>query len=263
MTGVARDILVLSYHAVSRTWPAALAVTPEQLDRQLRKILEHGYRSATVGTAVHRPTARRTFSMTFDDAFSSVYELAFPLMEHLGATGTVFVPTSYADSGRPISWKGMEHWVGTRHERELQPMSWAQLRELRDAGWEIGSHTVSHPRLSELDDERLAAELHESRARCQEALGGACDSLAYPYGDHDDRVVQAARAAGFKTGCTVPARLSERDPLRWPRIGVYRLDTPLTFGAKVSPSLRRLRSSSMWPPIARAILRARGRQSPG
>jgi peptidoglycan/xylan/chitin deacetylase (PgdA/CDA1 family) len=196
--------------------------------------------------------------VTFDDAFRSVHKLAFPLMERLGVTGTVFVPTAFADSGRPISITGMERWVATPHEDELQPMTWDELRELRNAGWEIGSHTVSHPHLTQLDDEGVVAELRESRARCEEALG-PCESLAYPYGDHDDRVVEAARDAGYTTGCTVPDQLNERDPLRWPRIGIYRVDTTLTFNAKVSPSLRHLRRSSVWPPVARAIRQARGR----
>ncbi|MGH2745420.1 MAG: hypothetical protein ACRDN8_23605, partial [Thermoleophilaceae bacterium] len=68
----------------------------------------------------------------------------------------------------------------------------------------------------------------------------------YPYGEHDERVVAAAASAGYTAGATLPARLHPSSPLRWPRIGVYRVDDLRRFRAKISPTLRSLRGSRAW-----------------
>jgi peptidoglycan/xylan/chitin deacetylase (PgdA/CDA1 family) len=126
-------------------------------------------------------------------------------------------------------------------------MSWDQLGELAEAGWEIGSHTRTHPHLTTLDDETLREELVRSREEVEQRLGRACPTLAYPYGDHDERVVQAAGAAGYTAAGTLPGRLPRPRPLAWPRVGVYRGDDERRFRLKVSRGMRRLRGSRLWP----------------
>jgi len=245
------DVLVLAYHAVSEDWPADLSVTPRRLERQLGELVRRGYRGATFHDAVHAPAGPRTVAVTFDDAYRSILELALPIMQRLGVPGTVFVPTDF--TGGLLQWPGIDHWIGSPHEHELSAMTVAQLQALIDAGWEIGSHTCSHPHLTQLTDAELGAELVQSRRRCEEMLARPCPTIAYPYGDHDDRVVAATDAAGYTAACTLPERFSRPTPLRYPRIGVYHEDDGARFRAKVSPLSRRLRSSAVWPPAARAL----------
>jgi peptidoglycan/xylan/chitin deacetylase (PgdA/CDA1 family) len=234
--------IVLCYHAVSESWSAPLSVTPHELERHIRLLIARGYRSETFTQAILAPPAARTVAVTFDDAYRSVFELAFPILSRCGLRGTVFVPTAFAGSGSPMAWPGIDHWLGGPHEADLLPMSWDQLRRLAEAGWEIGSHTRTHPRLTQLDDESVAHELADSRRECEEGLGRPCRSLAYPYGDHDQRVVQAAREAGYAAACTLPGRWHPPDPHCWPRIGVYYPDHGVRFRLKISPVLRRLRA---------------------
>jgi peptidoglycan/xylan/chitin deacetylase (PgdA/CDA1 family) len=235
------DVLVLAYHAVSESWPAALSVTPGQFERQLEILSRWGYQGATFSEAVLAPPASRTVAITFDDAYLSVYERARPLLARYGFPGTVFVPTAFAGRDSPMAWAGIDQWLDGGHRPELVPMDWDQLRSLEQLGWEIGSHTHTHPRLTELDDESLAEELLRSRNECEHELVGPCQSLAYPYGDHDARVVEAARHAGYLTACTLPARLHRPQPLRWPRVGVFHQDVPGRFRLKASPTVRRAR----------------------
>lgn len=255
------DVIVLCYHAVSDSWPSPLSVTPQRLESQLRLLVARGYRGATFPEAVLSPPAPKTVAVTFDDAYRSVLELAFPILARLGLPGTVFVPTAYAGRESAMAWPGIDHWLGGPHEQELVAMSWDQLSRLREEGWEIGSHTHSHPRLTALDDGALTRELARSRRECEQRLGVPCRSLAYPYGDHDERVVAAAGTAGYETACTLPARLHPPVPLRWPRIGVYAADHGLRFRLKLSPTLRRARASRGWDLLG--ALRNRPGQRPG
>jgi peptidoglycan/xylan/chitin deacetylase (PgdA/CDA1 family) len=163
----------------------------------------------------------------------------------------VFVATDFAGAD-PMAWPGIDRWLGGPYERELAGMSWDELGELAEAGWEIGSHTRSHPHLTQLDDAALVAELRESREACQERLGRLCRSLAYPYGDVDDRVVKAAREAGYEAAGTLPKRFIRPRPLEWPRVGVYHGDDARRFRLKVSPAVRLLRRSPLWAAADRA-----------
>jgi hypothetical protein len=87
----------------------------------------------------------------------------------------------------------------------------------------------------------LARELRASRAACERELGQECTSLAYPYGDVDHRVVEAAAAAGYAAGAALPARPTGQSALAWPRVGVYNIDSLRRFRLKVSPAVRSLR----------------------
>lgn len=249
------DVLVLCYHAVSERWPADLAVSPRQLHEQLAHLLGRGYAGATFTAAVTEPQARRTLAVTFDDAYASVIDLAFPVLERLGLPGTVYVPTAWAGSDRPMSWAGIDHWTGGPWENELRPLAWHQLRRLADAGWEVGSHTRTHPRLTQLDDARLTDELATSRRDCESAMGRSCRSIAYPYGDVDERVLAAARAAGYRAGAALPARAHRPEPLLWPRLGISREDSPARFRRQTSPLVRRLLASPAGPVAERSYQR--------
>jgi len=90
-------------------------------------------------------------------------------------------------------------------------MAIAQLQDLHRRGHEIGSHTVSHPLLSQMTDSELQDELEQSRSVLHKWLGEAPAGICYPNGDHDDRIVAAALRAGYRYGCT-----TERGVNRWP-----------------------------------------------
>jgi peptidoglycan/xylan/chitin deacetylase (PgdA/CDA1 family) len=141
-----------------------------------------------------------------------------------------------------MSWQGIEEWLDTPQAAELTCMSWEQLRKLREQGWEVGSHTCTHPHLTRLDDDALADELRLSRLMCEERLEAPCVSIAYPYGDVDARVADAARKAGYRLGATLPVGFHGPTPLRWPRVGMYGGDSELEFRLKTSRHVRSLRT---------------------
>jgi peptidoglycan/xylan/chitin deacetylase (PgdA/CDA1 family) len=103
------------------------------------------------------------------------------------------------------------------------PVSWDALREMSRAGIEIGAHTLTHPRLTRLADEELAAEISGSKQRIEAEIRRPVTSFCYPNGapaDYDDRVADAVRRAGFD--CAVVAHFDGRrgDRFRLRRLGV-------------------------------------------
>jgi len=193
------------------------------------------------------PPHARTLAITFDDAFLSVRELALPILSRLGLPATVFAPTAFMAHRQRLHWPGIEQWIGTASEPELQCMDWKDLRALVDHGWEIGSHTCTHPRLTEVDDDDAAAELQRSRRDCEEHLGCRCSAVAYPYGDVDDRIADAAVVAGYAAGAALASNLRGLGAHRRPRVGIYHRDGRWRFWLKVNGAVRRMRASPLWP----------------
>jgi peptidoglycan/xylan/chitin deacetylase (PgdA/CDA1 family) len=232
------DTLVLCYHAVSETWPADLSTTPVAIEGQLAALVDRGYRGVTFSEAIEAGAEKRV-AVTFDDAYRSVIELALPILDRLGLPGTVFVPTAHVDSEAPMAWAGIDRWLGGPHEQEMVCMSRKQLRDLDRHGWEIGAHTHTHPRLSQLAKTELPGELELPRRLLTEWLSKPCRSLAYPYGDFSPAVVAATRAAGYSSAATLAASVPTHDPLLWPRVGVYHGEAGWRFRLKVAPLARK------------------------
>jgi peptidoglycan/xylan/chitin deacetylase (PgdA/CDA1 family) len=246
--GTAADprLLVLCYHAVSRDWDCLLAVDPDELERQISTVLRRGYQPKTLAGAMSAPGSERTLVVTFDDAYRSVLTEGLPVLSRLEVPGTVFAPTDVVARGGlmtdaiPIP----AEWVGS--DKEMRCMDWEELRGLAGAGWEVGSHTCSHPNLAEVGRDAVAAELRRSRQACEEGMGQPCRSIAYPFGAWNEGVVEEAAAAGYEFGVTLGDRLlgplRGASALQIPRDGVYRSTKRWEYALAISPGLRRIRS---------------------
>ncbi|MBN1319770.1 MAG: polysaccharide deacetylase family protein [Thermoleophilia bacterium] len=179
---------VLMYHYVDEEPPPAgpyadgLTVRTPDFIRELEYLVVNGHRTVTLAEvylamAGVRELPAKPVALTFDDGGLDNYEVAFPLLKEYGFNATFFVITERI---------GMEG-----------QMDWDQLREMVAAGMSIQSHTVSHPGLPGLSDARLQSELVESRAIIAEGVGEPGYVLSYPSGAYDQRVIEAAKAAGY------------------------------------------------------------------
>ena len=196
-----RRSLVLCYHAVSPTWEHRLSIQPDLLLRQVRALSRFWN--------VHA---------TFDDAFRSAASV-FPALERLGVSAQIFVCTRYALVGAPLT---IPELAGDDPE-QLATMSWDELREHADRGVRVGSHAVSHPHLTRLTDAELGRELEESKREIEGELGRPCRDFAYPYGEHDERVRAAVRAAGYDRAYAL--RGHKGDAYALARVDLYRRHT--------------------------------------
>ena len=241
-----RDVLVLCYHAVSERWPSELAVSPDLLDEQITALERRGYRAATFTRAVTDPPWRRTLAITFDDAYRSTLDLAAPVLARHGAPGTVYAPTDWVGREEPMSWPGIEEWADGPHRDELLCLTWDGLGELAEQGWEVGSHTRSHPRLPQVVDD---ADARARAGRLARAAHGAARAAATrsPTRTATTTSGWSARRAPRATAPPAPSpgcRTRPR-PLSWPRVGVYPGNRPLFLRLKTS---RARCGRWRWPP---------------
>lgn len=143
----------------------------------------------------------------------------FPALELLGVPIQIFVCTSYARAGAPLT---ISELAGDDAE-QLATMDWTALLEHAHRGVAVGSHAVSHPHLTTLSDDELRRELGASKEEIEDRLGRPCFDLAYPYGEQDGRVRAAARSAGYRRAYALRGPTS--DPFATPRLDLYRRHT--------------------------------------
>jgi peptidoglycan/xylan/chitin deacetylase (PgdA/CDA1 family) len=234
--------LVLCYHAVSEGWDHLLSVGPAALERQVRNVLARRYRPATAEDVIFG--SGRLVHVTFDDAFQSVLN-ALPALERLQVPMTVFACPAYADSGSPLSVPELTD-EAEKHPDELATMSWEVMQNLASRGVEVGSHTTTHAHLIASTDYELVRELRESREHLEAKLNQKCRFLSYPYGEHDERVRSAARAAGYEAAFALPGRDRPIDRFALPRVGIWRKDGLLRATLKTSFTRRAIASIREW-----------------
>jgi peptidoglycan/xylan/chitin deacetylase (PgdA/CDA1 family) len=162
----------------------------------------------------------RSVRVSFDDAFRSA-STVFPALARMGLPLQIFVCTGFAGDGAPLT---IPEFAGDDRE-QLATMTWDDLRAHAAAGVAIGSHGVTHAHLTRLGDDELRSDLVQSKQQIEDELGSACTELAYPYGEHDERVRAAARAAGYDRAYGLRER--GRDPYALPRLDLYRRHGPV------------------------------------
>jgi peptidoglycan/xylan/chitin deacetylase (PgdA/CDA1 family) len=154
-------------------------------ESQLKYLSAHGYH--TITTAQLRQAILEGISLpprpiiiTFDDGNVDNFEFAYPLMQKYGFTGTAYIVANRLDSEGYLSKE--------------------QLQELAAAGWEIGSHSMTHLDLANATPQQLRREILESRLRLEDEIGVDVRSFAYPFGTFTKTLAQKIENYGYRTG---------------------------------------------------------------
>jgi peptidoglycan/xylan/chitin deacetylase (PgdA/CDA1 family) len=235
--------VMLAYHAVSDRWRSPLAVSQPAFAEQMAYFRRREYAAFTFAAAEdlrrNGTLPPKSLVISFDDAFASL-QLVLPLLDRYGWPATVFVVTDFATSGRPLEWHGLGGGADSEGERE--GLVWDQLRGLVERGWEIGSHTVSHPLLPMLSRCQVMDELARSRAQIAREIG-ECRTLAYPFGVANDEVAAIAETAGYHAACTLRGTQRRDEPMLRPRLRLDSTHRGFRLRPAASDMNRRLRRS--------------------
>jgi peptidoglycan/xylan/chitin deacetylase (PgdA/CDA1 family) len=221
---------IVYYHRIDDEMHRS-CVTPRAFREQMRSLREAGYRVVPLAElgrwlARQEEIAPRTVAISFDDGFADNYEHAFPVLAELDVPATVFVTVGML--GRRLDV--------LRDRPGLPALSWSQVREMLRGPVTIGSHTMTHRRLSTCTPGELENELVASRERIAAETGVPTELFCYPNGDLNGAVREAVRRAGYRLACsTRPGAVTlASDPLVLPRTFIARDDTLVDFHRKLA-----------------------------
>ncbi|MBD2721664.1 polysaccharide deacetylase family protein [Hymenobacter armeniacus] len=162
--------------------------------RKLTPITFADYLSFAAGERPLSEFPARPIVLTFDDGYTDNYTNLLPLMQQYGYRGVLYLLGDF--DVRYNQWD----LAADPTEPRSDIMDRAQKEAFVAAGWEIGAHTMSHPRLTTLPLPEAAQEIARSKAALETALHTSVVSFAYPYGDLNEPVKETVRAAGFALG---------------------------------------------------------------
>lgn len=241
--------VMLMYHAVTPgrhvpNWP--WAVSAARFEAQLDALQAGGWHTVTQSElAGDTRLPARTVAITFDDGYVDNLS-ACEALARRGMCATWFIVSGFI--GQTPEWTA----DGRPPQRLLDA---SELRDMLRAGMEIGAHSVSHRRLTELDDMTLEAEVADSRSTLEALLGTPVSSFAYPYGDWDERCAKAVQAAGYRSACTTRTGWAKRDddPYTLRRLTIFNTDTASTLIRKISLGSHEVASSTLLRQIGRNL----------
>jgi peptidoglycan/xylan/chitin deacetylase (PgdA/CDA1 family) len=238
--GCPYPFVVLTYHVVGKEEAELFSRQMDDIERLAEPV------SASLQGL---PNARtRRIAVTFDDAFRCIVDNAVPEVSKRNIPITIFVPMGYLGKN--------PRWIPDPNHEYLSEvvLTADELKCLPAERVSIGSHTVSHPDLSKLNDDALDEELKGSKHQLEELLGREVNLLAFPFGAYDARVLRHAQKAGFTRVFSNLPRLSRANGETYlvGRIGADPSDWPLEFRLKIRGAYRWL---SMAVSMKRRLLR--------
>lgn len=241
------QVTVLGYHRFEQPAKDPLAITPEDFRKQMQALKDAGITVIPMADFLawrkgEKEIPERSAVITIDDGYNCTYSIAWPILKEFGYPFTFYVYTNYISAGgRSIKWE--------------------QLEEMRDAGVDIGSHSVSHDNLVRPRrnagapyDAWLDQELAGSKKILEERLGIPMRTFAYPYGIHNDAVAARGLDAGYEALFTVVGKKLTAD-MPPGTLGRYVIqsDKPQTFSSAIQfgpGSIRPDGTGSAGPTIA-------------
>lgn len=241
------SVPILMYHSISHPSEKQrhpyfeTATSPTVFAEHIKFLKESGYRTITLAEAIQyiesgTPDSVAKVVITCDDGFKDFYTEAFPVLDRHQATATVFLPTSYIAEER-------------RQFKSWECMRWSEVRELRKAGIDFGSHTLTHQHLKCLKRSEIDTELRCSKERIENELGCSVESFSYPFAfpetDSAFKVMlkDLLKTLGYKNGVTtVVGTLGVGDDLYFmPRLPINSWDDLPLFRAKLAGAYNWLR----------------------
>lgn len=195
-----------------------LSISEEIFSQHLGYLKDDGYTTITFDSLNKFPDnalPQKPIILTFDDGYDDNYQ-AYKLLKKNGMLGTFYIISNYIDRAGHLTLE--------------------QVTEMSESGMEIGSHTMNHPDLSNISEEKLSSEIIESKARLEEIVKKPVESFCYPAGKYNLDVVKMVENAGYKTATTTKTGIASTKDSRFElqRLRIGHNDGLKTFINKLS-----------------------------
>ncbi len=195
-SGGFQTVPVLAYYSFSKNKPSKISITQDDFKAQMKYLKENGYHVITLDQLLsffdyQEQVPEKSVAITFDDGWISVYDIAFPILKKYGFPATIFIYTDFIGGGKAMSWK--------------------QIKELSEAGFDIQCQTKTHRNLTVLREKEsfreyfksLEMEISYPKKVIKKKLNKECEYLAYPYGKTNNLVIAMLKKHGYRAAFTV------------------------------------------------------------
>ena len=120
------------------------------------------------------------------------------------------------------------------HDKEKDRfLKWEEIRRMMNFNIDFGSHSLTHPHLTEIEDEKAWEEIYNSKVIIEEKTEKKIDFFCYPYGEFDERIISMVKKAGYKAAVVTVKGKVKKGKYTLPRIGIYGHNNFLIFRVKI------------------------------
>jgi len=197
------QVPVLMYHKVDTIAHSEWWVSTALFARQMDALKAYGYATISLKEYLRfrESPARmpeRPVIITFDDGYKNIFTEAAPVLKERGMSATLFITTGLI--GDNEQERRTNNWDRPDSQFRADHLIWPEIKALHEEGFEIASHTVSHPPLDRLPASEIRKELVASRETLEECLGERVEIFSYPYGRGADkqRIHNFLAEAGYR-----------------------------------------------------------------
>jgi peptidoglycan/xylan/chitin deacetylase (PgdA/CDA1 family) len=173
--GLVTAPIIFYHHVVQGDPPNIYCVSTDAFTEQMDYLQSNGYTVIPISLLVTAikvgaDLPDRPIVISFDDGNADIYDNAFPIMQKYGFTGTLYLVVNYLDQDTFLSTD--------------------QVVEMQNAGWEIGSHSMSHPDLAGMQND-ISYQVVNSKKYLAKTFNAPIDTFAYPFGETDPDISSA------------------------------------------------------------------------
>jgi peptidoglycan/xylan/chitin deacetylase (PgdA/CDA1 family) len=201
---------ILAYHRITEG-DSALCVSPSVFSWQMEYLKKKGLNAGTLSEYISKNV---DICLTFDDGWEDNFTNGFPIIKRLKFNFTIFLI---------LGKIGSAGYVG-----------WDMIKQMVKHNIEIGSHTISHPKLTQIPIEDAKKEIFQSRSILEEKLNIPIKYFCYPSGDYNENISCLVAQAGYLAAViTPPVRNIPQGTFSLHRTGIYKHNNKLIFRLKL------------------------------
>ena len=209
--------MILAYHRINPWYENdALTVRPPEFERQLKYVQRKGYKFVSLDEHLSLKTENsrlKVCCVTFDDGFADNLWFAAPVLEKHKIPATIFITAMFMGIKQVLP-----RYKDAEKDRFL---TWEEIKKMLDSGISFGSHTLSHPHLTQIDDSVLWNEIVKSKEVIKEKTGKNVEWFCYPFGDVNENIASLVKKAGYSGAVLTYKKNVPETLFTLRRVGIY------------------------------------------
>ncbi len=218
--------MILAYHRINPWYKNdALTVNPDNFERHLKYLISKNFQPVSFNGL--REKNKRKFMITFDDGFADNLWFAYEILKKFNLKPLIFLVVDYVGSDKIF--------FRYKDKEKDRFLNWEEVKWMGENGVEFGSHTLTHPHLTEISEKKAKEEIVISKKKIEDKIGMEVKFFCYPYGEFDEKIIEIVKKAGYKAAFVTPKKRKKikNSIYTLKRIGIYGHNSFLIFKFKI------------------------------
>lgn len=221
--------MILAYHRINPWYKEdSLSVNPLSFKKQIDYLVSKNFEFLTMEEYIKfRKNTFKKLILTFDDGFADNFWFALEVIKKFNIKPLIFLIVNFINTDILFP-----RYKDVGKDRFL---TWNEINEMLKYGVEFGSHTLTHPHLTQISHEKAKEEISISKKIIEDKIGKKVKFFCYPYGEFDERIIDFVKSSGYEGAVITPKKYSKFQITEFTmkRVGIYGHNSFFIFKIKI------------------------------